>query len=153
MKADVEMQLPPKKEYVLYTPLTEKQRELYEVAMQGDKALRTYLITQMKQETERLNGGGDADSEEEEKPLQEVALEKTKSKGKGLRAKGQKKVYIDDSDDEDYFEKLAEAEELAKQERERNDRQLGREWQRRAVGECLIKWGSRSQLTGRHGLQ
>ena len=36
MKADVEMALPPKKEYVLYTPLSERQRALYDVVVRGD---------------------------------------------------------------------------------------------------------------------
>ena len=56
MKVDVEMQLPPKKEYVLYTPLSERQRELYEVAVQGDTALRLHLIKELRAEAERLNG-------------------------------------------------------------------------------------------------
>ena len=57
MKVDVEMQLPPKKEYVLYTPLSERQRELYEVAVRGDTALRQHLIKELRAEAERLNGG------------------------------------------------------------------------------------------------
>ncbi|KAI0370750.1 hypothetical protein BV20DRAFT_966264 [Pilatotrama ljubarskyi] len=131
MKADVEMQLPPKKEYVLYTPLTEQQRELYEVAVQGDNALRAHLIAQMGEEAERLNGGGREESEEEEKPLHEVAQEKVKAKGKGLRANAQKS-YVEDSDDEDFFRRLDEGE-IQARESERNDRELGRQWQRRAA--------------------
>ncbi|KAI0773135.1 SNF2 family N-terminal domain-containing protein [Trametes elegans] len=132
MKADVEMQLPPKKEYVLYTPLTEQQRELYEVAVQGDAALRAHLIAQRREEAERLNGGADADSDEEEKPLQDVSQEKAKTKGKGLRTNGQKS-YVEDSDDDEYFRRLDEGEVQARQERERDDQHIGREWQRRAV--------------------
>ena len=68
------MQLPPKKEYVLYTPLSERQRELYEVAVKGDKALREHLITQIRGEAEAITGGGggqvveEPSSDEEEKP-------------------------------------------------------------------------------------
>ena len=42
MKADVEMQLPPKKEYVLYAPLSERQRELYDAIASG--GLRALLV-------------------------------------------------------------------------------------------------------------
>ncbi|KAI0668217.1 SNF2 family N-terminal domain-containing protein [Trametes maxima] len=130
MKADVEMQLPPKKEYVLYTPLTEQQRELYEVAVQGDKSLRAHLISQMGEEAQQGNGG-DSESEEE-KPLQDASLLKAKTKGKGLRTTIQK-TYVDDSDDEDYFKRLEERAIEARKERERNDREIGRQWQRRTV--------------------
>ncbi|KAI0643363.1 SNF2 family N-terminal domain-containing protein [Trametes meyenii] len=130
MKADVEMQLPPKKEYVLYTPLTEQQRELYEVAVQGDNSLRAHLISQMGAEARQVNGG-ESDSEEE-KPLQDVSLQKAKTKGKGLRTKTHK-TYVDDSDDEDYFRRLEESEIQAREESERNDKEIGRQWQRRAV--------------------
>ncbi|KAI8977792.1 SNF2 family N-terminal domain-containing protein [Trametes punicea] len=125
MKADVEMQLPPKKEYVLYTPLTEKQREMYDVAVQGDNVLRAYLIAQMKQEAERLNGAG-PDSQEE--PFQDASL----AKGKGLRATAQRS-YVEDSDDEEYFRQLDEGELHARKENEQQGKDLGREWQRRAV--------------------
>ncbi|RPD67724.1 hypothetical protein L226DRAFT_496368 [Lentinus tigrinus ALCF2SS1-7] len=67
MKADVEMQLPPKKEYVLYTPLSERQRELYEVVVQGDSALRQYLIKELREEAERMHGGAKAKVVEGEK--------------------------------------------------------------------------------------
>lgn len=35
LKVDVERSLPPKKEYVLYAPLTERQRELYDAVVKG----------------------------------------------------------------------------------------------------------------------
>lgn len=136
MKADVEMQLPPKKEYVLYTPLTEQQRELYEVAVRGDKALRQHLITQMQAETEHLNGA-DSQSEEDEKSLHQVTSEKRQAKGKGLRT-GDRRTYVEDSDDEDYFRRLDEGEIQARQESGRKEGDLGREWQRRAAGKHSV---------------
>ncbi|KIJ55252.1 hypothetical protein M422DRAFT_41263 [Sphaerobolus stellatus SS14] len=42
LKADVIADLPPKKEYVLYAPLSERQRELYDAILDG--ALRNFLI-------------------------------------------------------------------------------------------------------------
>ena len=90
MKVDVEMQLPPKKEYVLYTPLSERQRELYEVAVRGDTALRQHLIRELRAEAERLNGGAKVvevlEDDEDEKPLVVEVREKAK-KGRGLREK------------------------------------------------------------------
>ena len=98
MKADVEMQLPPKKEYVLYTPLTERQRKLYDVAVKGDKALQQYLIAELEEERKRLNGGREiieiSDSDGEQ-PLKDTAREKIR-KGRGLREKT-KRAYDDDS--------------------------------------------------------
>jgi len=35
LKVDVERTLPPKKEYVLYAPLTERQREVYDAVVKG----------------------------------------------------------------------------------------------------------------------
>lgn len=42
LKVDVEKDLPPKKEYLLYAPLTAQQKELYDVIIRRD--LRRYLI-------------------------------------------------------------------------------------------------------------
>ncbi|KAF8590398.1 hypothetical protein K439DRAFT_1330028, partial [Ramaria rubella] len=42
LKADVEHSLPPKKEYVLYAPLSERQRGVYDAVLTG--VLRSYLI-------------------------------------------------------------------------------------------------------------
>jgi ATP-dependent DNA helicase len=42
MKVDVEMSLPPKKEYVLYAPLSVRQREAYDRVL--NRGLRKWLI-------------------------------------------------------------------------------------------------------------
>ncbi|KAL1943540.1 hypothetical protein VTO73DRAFT_3985 [Trametes versicolor] len=60
----------------------------------------------MQAETEHLNGA-DSQSDEDEKPLHEVTSEKRQAKGKGLRT-GDRKTYVEDSDDEDYFRRLDE---------------------------------------------
>ncbi|RDX45961.1 hypothetical protein OH76DRAFT_1407538 [Lentinus brumalis] len=133
MKVDVEMQLPPKKEYVLYTPLSERQRELYEVAVRGDTALRQYLIKELREEAEQINGGSNIVEElsDEEKPLKEEVREKAR-KGRGLREKTTRD-YAEDSDDDEYFARLDEGKVQARKERERTGEQLGLEWQRRAA--------------------
>ncbi|RPD53898.1 hypothetical protein L227DRAFT_589139 [Lentinus tigrinus ALCF2SS1-6] len=135
MKADVEMQLPPKKEYVLYTPLSERQRELYEVVVQGDSALRQYLIKELREEAERMHGGAKAkvveELSDEERPLKEEVREKAR-KGRGLRERTTRD-YAEDSDDDEYFARLDEGKVQARKERERTGEELGMEWQRRAA--------------------
>ena len=60
MKVDVELNLPPKKEYVLYCPLSMRQREAYDKVLDG--GLRSWLI----------KGGklGDTAQNEDEKRLE-----------------------------------------------------------------------------------
>ncbi|PIL34554.1 hypothetical protein GSI_03332 [Ganoderma sinense ZZ0214-1] len=134
MKADVEMTLPPKKEYVLYTPLSERQRALYDVVVQGDKALRQHLIDEIRAEEERLNGGGGKLSdEEEERPLLVVAKEKVRA-GKGLRQKVERDyVESEDEDGEGYFKRLDEGQMQVRKEKERSGHDIGREWQMRVA--------------------
>ena len=49
MKSDVERDsIPPKKEYLIYAPLTEPQRELYDAIVDG--GLRSYLMGGKKEE-------------------------------------------------------------------------------------------------------
>ncbi|KAM5545483.1 hypothetical protein V8D89_000521 [Ganoderma adspersum] len=133
MKADVEMALPPKKEYVLYTPLSEPQRALYDVVVQGDKALRQHLIDEIRAEEERLNGGRKVSDDEEERPLQHVAKEKARA-GKGLRQKVDRD-YIESSDEdgEGYFKRLDEGQIQVRKEKQRSGQDIGREWQMRVA--------------------
>lgn len=135
LKADVELHLPPKKEYVLYTPLSERQRELYEVAVQGDIVLRHHLIGQLRAEGEQLNNGVTVvdDSSDDEKPLVDEVREK-KRKDRGLREKVVRE-YLDDSDDDEYFKRLDEGQIQARKDRDRAGQELGLEWQRRQASE------------------
>nr|VWO94954.1 Uncharacterized protein [Ganoderma boninense] len=138
MKADVEMALPPKKEYVLYTPLSQRQRALYDVVVQGDKVLRQHLIDEIREEEERLNGGAgrvpDEEEEEEERPLRDVAQEKARA-GRGLRQKVERDyVESEDEDGEGYFKRLDEGQIQVRKEKERSGQDIGREWQMRVAG-------------------
>ncbi|KAI1793755.1 SNF2 family N-terminal domain-containing protein [Ganoderma leucocontextum] len=134
MKADVEMALPPKKEYVLYTPLSEPQRALYDVVVQGDKALRQHLIDEIRAEEERLNGGGrKVSDDEEERPLKQAAKDKVRT-GKGLRKKVDRDyVESSDEDGEGYFKRLDEGQIQMRKEKERSGEDIGREWQMRVA--------------------
>jgi SNF2-related domain len=79
LKVDVEHSLPPKKEYVLYAPLSEMQREIYDAVLAG--VLRSFLI----------NGKQDEHAKKGQK--QEI---------EGRRLRNRRKVsYKVDEDDED----------------------------------------------------
>ena len=83
LKADVEHSLPPKKEYVLYAPLSEEQREIYNAVVTG--ALRRYLINGKQ--------GGDV----------KQGQAKPEVEGRRLR----KRVsYNVDGDDDEWFDRL-----------------------------------------------
>ncbi|KAF6747510.1 SNF2-family ATP dependent chromatin remodeling factor snf21 [Ephemerocybe angulata] len=100
LKVDVEMNLPPKKEYVLYAPLSVRQREAYDRVLDG--GLRKWLI----------QGGTAADAEKGEP----TALpEETKEEGdsqptRTLRRRAGKKHYDLDGDDDKYFDMLERGE-------------------------------------------
>ncbi|KAH6901459.1 SNF2-family ATP dependent chromatin remodeling factor snf21 [Coprinopsis sp. MPI-PUGE-AT-0042] len=101
LKVDVEMNLPPKKEYVLYAPLSVRQREAYDRVLDG--TLRSWLIsggTAGKHGVSAL-APSDDDSEEEEVPLSGLRVSR--------RTKGTKNYDVD-GDDDDYFEKLENGE-------------------------------------------
>ncbi|KAI9439191.1 SNF2-family ATP dependent chromatin remodeling factor snf21 [Lactarius indigo] len=56
LKVDVERSLPPKKEYVLYAPLTERQREVYDAVTQGNANIKR--IAREIEEDEKLGRVG-----------------------------------------------------------------------------------------------
>ena len=106
MKVDVEMNLPPKKEYALYCPLTVRQREAYDKVLDG--GLRTWLIkggTAGETAAEARQGkaefmSGDEDEEEDgERRRTSKRLAKTG-----------RKSYAVDGDDDDYFEMVESGE-------------------------------------------
>lgn len=128
MKADVEANLPPKKEYVLYAPLSRKQREVYDAVLTGH--LRALLLKAGKtiDDNQNIVDAEKSASEEEE------IVGPRKSKRKAAK---KRKTYDDDGDDDEYFRKLdngeLEAERLHRQAQDADD--VGREWQRKAQSE------------------
>lgn len=124
LKVDVEQNLPPKKEYVLYAPLSVQQREAYNQVVEG--TLRSYLI-----------GKG------HDTPIVEVK-ENVKGDEQGsrrLRKKG-RKSYAVDGDDDAYFDMLenGEVDEKGVKEKEQKSAidQLGREYQRKSTCTYLL---------------
>ncbi|KAH0580631.1 hypothetical protein H2248_002117 [Termitomyces sp. 'cryptogamus'] len=91
LKVDVEVNLPPKKEYVLYAPLSIQQREAYDRVLAG--SLRSYLLGKnpaQTEETQSLDTGP-----------------------RRLRSEGGKLVrkrYDVDGDDDEYFDMVESGE-------------------------------------------
>ena len=137
LKSDVETSLPPKKEYVLYAPLSERQRELYDAIAGG--SLRALLV---KEAGERQGQRAEED-EEEDVPLQ------TQRKGKGLR-KTKRRNYAVDGDDDEYFRKLeaGEIEDLRRKGQEQSTEELTREWRRKTLRTCALAPSRVLPLTG-----
>jgi ATP-dependent DNA helicase len=136
VKADVEAGLPPKKEYVLYTPLSDVQREAYEAVLKG--SMRAFLLA--KEEVDAQKGVGKFGKG----PGEEIDLNaprKTRSKG----SKGGKKVtYNVDEDDETYFQKL-EAGEIedyreVRKEKTVHAKDLGNEYLRKLSGRSILSF-------------
>ncbi|KZP23997.1 hypothetical protein FIBSPDRAFT_857772 [Athelia psychrophila] len=88
LKVDVESSLPPKKEYVLYAPLSVRQSDVYDHVVTG--GLRAFLM-----------GKGKVDENQKPKDVDVDAPIKTRNAGK---VKGKK--YDVDGDDDEYFERL-----------------------------------------------
>ena len=150
MKVDVEMSLPPKKEYVLYAPLSMRQREAYDRVLDG--GLRKWLIQ---------GGTGGVEVVDDDEPIVEedktdevvaVEAEIEEDEDSGSRRaskrfiKGGKKRYEVDGDDDEYFEKLERGDFnerglkiiKTKEEEEAEEAKLGREFQFRTKGMLLF---------------
>ncbi|KAL0062980.1 putative ATPase [Marasmius tenuissimus] len=91
LKVDVESNLPPKKEYVLYAPLSINQREAYDKVLDG--SLRSHLMKGV-QEPAPVEKKIDVDSPRRLRN----------------RVGSSKKAYLVDGDDDEYFDNLAKGE-------------------------------------------
>lgn len=145
LKADVMSELPPKKEYVLYAPLTEQQRSLYDAVVGG--GLRALLVRNQHK-----------DGEGKEKAVVDVdAPRASRSKvqvgGKG-KGKGKKRQRYEELEDEEYFEKLENGDDIEglsdprKREKEKDAEELGREWALKAARMCFVIVTISRHLTG-----
>ncbi|CAA7264446.1 unnamed protein product [Cyclocybe aegerita] len=136
LKVDVEMSLPPKKEYVLYAPLSVRQREAYDRVLDG--GLRRWLIQ---------GGTGSAETQKvvEETPEEPAKEEEEEEEEKNERRvsrrlkKHGRKSYDVDGDDDEYFDML-ESDKVdergvrtvkTKEEEEAEEAKIGREHQMR----------------------
>lgn len=116
LKADVEGLLPPKKEYVIYAPLSVKQRDLYDEIVEG--RIRRFLIAK---------GGED--------PMvgkKEVVDVNAPRKLRG----GKRRRYDLDGSDDEYFERIEKGEmEDGTKKTEEDVSEVGRQHRLRESGE------------------
>jgi ATP-dependent DNA helicase len=151
MKVDVEMSLPPKKEYVLYAPLSVRQRKAYDRVLDG--GLREWLT---QGGTGNVEVVGDDEPIEEEDKNDEVVVVETEieeDEDSGSRRvskwfiKGGRKCYEEvEGDDDEYFEKLERGDfnerglkiTKTKEEEEAEEAKLGREYQFRTKRKLLF---------------
>ena len=123
LKVDVEFDLPPKKEYVLYAPLTEQQKRIYEAVL--NRTLRKLLIDAKEHEKEQ--------KEAEEKKKKE--LERMLTEGRKLRKRGTKRSFNVDGSDREYFKRLESGELDERSTREKTAYDLGKEFHQKKAGE------------------
>ncbi|KIM88017.1 hypothetical protein PILCRDRAFT_268568 [Piloderma croceum F 1598] len=125
LKVDVETSLPPKKEYVLYAPLSERQSDVYDQVIKGD--LRSFLM-----------GKGKADNNKEKKKQIDVnAPRKSRYNGK------ERKRYDVDGDDDEYFDRLERGDLDERRRKEKEDvEEIGREHQYKATCESFFAFRS-----------
>ncbi|KAF9265363.1 SNF2-family ATP dependent chromatin remodeling factor snf21 [Marasmius fiardii PR-910] len=96
LKVDVETSLPPKKEYVLYAPLSIAQRDAYDQVLDG--TLRSYLIKAAE---------GKNSVPAKNKTVLDADAPRMLRKRRNNQANG---FSVLDGDDDEYFEKLAKGE-------------------------------------------
>ena len=130
LKSDVETSLPPKKEYILYAPLSAKQRELYDAILQG--SLRAMLL-KVKGGSERLDGikGQSVSTAEGEEEREEETRSLNARGGRRRKAAGKKGI-DPDGDDDEYFKRLESGELESDRLRDKAAKtveELGQEWQ------------------------
>lgn len=135
LKVDVETGLPPKKEYILYCPLSSKQRTVYDVIVQG--TLRAFLLKEGGVKVEEPKEVIEISSDEDEGG---VTVRTTRGKARAKKQTGKEKdakaLRFDllNGDDDEYFRRL-EAGDMSVQGRKmmpKTAEELGREWQARA---------------------
>jgi ATP-dependent DNA helicase len=124
LKIDVETSLPPKKEYVLYAPLSVRQSDVYDRVVTG--GLRAFLMGK---------GDADKDAKEKKKEIDMDAPRQLRDVGKG---KGRKRYDVDGDDDE-YFDKLEKGDLDESRKKAKEDvEEIGRDYQYKATRESCF---------------
>ena len=129
LKVDVEKELPPKKEYLLYAPLTQKQKDIYQAIVSGQ--IRDYLVT----EKQKQHGG------DEREPTPELEHESEVDLNGGRRIRNGKKVdYRIEESDSKYIRDLERG--VQKEEpngvKEKSAAEIGREWAKKQASESHL---------------
>ena len=130
LKADVEGLLPPKKEYVIYAPLSVKQRDLYDEIVEG--RIRRFLIEK-----------GIKDSSLEKEDVVDVNAPRRLRGGKRRR-------YDLDGSDEEYFERIEKGEGDGTKKTEEDVAEVGRQHRIRENGEWAPIFAAPVDADGRN---
>lgn len=139
LKVDVETDLPPKKEYVLYCPLSAKQREVYDVIVQG--TLRAFLLKEGGAKVEEPKVIEISDDEDENG----YTIRKTRAKARANKQGGkpEKGTNFDvlNGDDDEYFRRLEAGDESVqgRKIKPKTALELGIEWQMKAQRKSSIE--------------
>ena len=144
LKVDVEKDLPPKKEYLLYAPLTQQQKDIYQAIV--SRNIRQYLVDKVSgrnDDSSNGNGNGNGAIEElvDEKAETEADAKPaaTTITGRGGRKKAKVNYKIEENDSK-YIRDLENG--RAKKEpngvkahEEKSAAELGKEWSLKQASE------------------
>lgn len=124
LKVDVEKDLPPKKEYLLYAPLTQQQKDIYQAIV--SRQIRQYLV-------DKKSNQGEQDEVDPQPDSVEPELE-------GRQSRKQHRVnYAIEEDDSKYIQDLENGEELNEPNgaKEKSAADIGKEWARKQASEYM----------------
>jgi ATP-dependent DNA helicase len=138
LKVDVEKDLPPKKEYLLYAPLTQQQKDIYQAIVSGQ--IRNYLVDMKtghdnKEEEERIK----KEKEEEEERRKKAKDEDVDENGRALRKKKRVSYRIEENDSKYIrdLERGVRSDEPTGVHEEKSAAEVGREWALKQASELL----------------
>lgn len=123
LKVDVEKELPPKKEYLLYAPLTQQQKDIYQAIV--SRQIRQYLVDK------KSNQG------EEVKPEPEIEEPDVE----GRRSRKQQRVnYKIEENDSKFIRDLENGENLDEPNgvKEKSAAEIGKEWAMKQASGCTL---------------
>lgn len=121
LKVDVERNLPPKKEYLLYAPLTQQQKDIYQAIL--SRSIRQYLIDKK----------GGKENDEEEAPSAPAEDEH----GRSIRKKDRVSYKIEENDSK-YIRDLERGAAIQEPNGVHSDKsaaEIGKEWAVKAASE------------------
>lgn len=146
LKTEVEQNLPPKKEYLLYAPLTQQQNDIYKAIVNHE--IRDYLVAK------KIADGGGATPEEvndESAATSENEADESAPRSSRRLAKRARFDYSRDTNDRDFFEGIENGDasklNMVAPKVEKTARQLGQEWAVKEASTWLpggLKQGKRS---------
>jgi ATP-dependent DNA helicase len=128
LKVDVEKDLPPKKEYLLYAPLTRQQKDIYQAIV--NRQIRQYLVDKKSGVT-----GNQTEAAIDE--------EEDAAEGSSDARRGRKIARVDyrvEENDSKYLRDLEDG--VGKEEKQsgKSMEQVGQEWALKQASECHHRW-------------